>query len=359
MVSRTMADAIETDPLVLRAAIERKVRSRMACSAELVVPALPAMVDLYAKTLADVFSALGRPLAADERTHLEQTLALKAAAAFAASPTSKLRIEWRTDPAPAVSLGWSIVSIVKTMAEEYRDWERTKPPPLFGKYPDAKVMEVARSLGAPQGVSCLDVGAGTGRNALALAEAGFAVTAVEVVPELLAALARDGEAKGVTVSTVRGDALSVNLPPSAYHFAFVCEVVPHFRHAHELATMLRNLAPAIVPGGRLLFSSFVAQGDYVPDQAARNVSELTWATLFTRDEIADAVRGTPFLLISDESVHDYEAARVPSDGFPPTSWYADWSQGRDVFRVEGKPPMDLRWLLFERTTGGDADVSGA
>lgn len=344
----SMSIPVETDPTLLRAALERKVRSRMACAAELVVPALPAMVPLYAETLAGVFAALGRSLSPDERARLDTALALKAEAAFAASPTAKLRIEWRTDPAPAVSLGWTLAPVVKTLAEEYRDWERAAAPPLFGKYPDAKVMEVARALGAPADVPCLDVGAGPGRNALALAEAGFPVTAVEVVPELLAALARQATARGTPVTTIEGDALTVALPAHAFRFAFLCEVVTHFRGAHQIAAMLRNLVPAIAPGGRLLFSAFLAQGGYVPDPPARNVSELTWGTLFTAEEIAAAARDTPFVLLSDESVYEFESARVPADGFPPTRWFADWSQGRDVFRLDGRPPMELRWLLFER-----------
>ena len=80
----------------------------------------------------------------------------------------------------------------------------------------------------------------------------------------------------------------------------------------------------------------------------RNVSEFAWASVFTKQQILDAAKGTPFRLVREESVHDYEKARLPADGFPPTSWFVDWSLGRDVFPIEGLPPLSLRWLLFER-----------
>jgi len=52
----------------------------------------------------------------------------------------------------------------------------------------------------------LDVGAGTGRVALALAAAGHAVTALDLDPELLAELERRAAAAGVRVETVVADA---------------------------------------------------------------------------------------------------------------------------------------------------------
>ena len=45
---------------------------------------------------------------------------------------------------------------------------------------------IALAKDAPEGV--LDVGAGTGRVALRLAQAGYTVTALDIDPELLAAL---------------------------------------------------------------------------------------------------------------------------------------------------------------------------
>jgi hypothetical protein len=35
---------------------------------------------------------------------------------------------------------------------------------------------------------------------------------------------------------------------------------------------------------------------------------------------------------------------------PPTSWYADWVSGLDVFPVErDQTPLEIRWLVFRKT----------
>jgi SAM-dependent methyltransferase len=66
-----------------------------------------------------------------------------------------------------------------------------------------------RSLAAEHGGPVLDIGAGTGRVALALAREGHEVTALDQDPALLAELAR--RADGLPVSTVLADACSFDL----------------------------------------------------------------------------------------------------------------------------------------------------
>jgi SAM-dependent methyltransferase len=74
--------------------------------------------------------------------------------------------------------------------------------------------ELAREAGGP----VLDVGAGTGRVALRLAEEGLDVTALDRDAELLAVLEQRARAAGVEVETVRADAAAFALPA---HFALI------------------------------------------------------------------------------------------------------------------------------------------
>jgi len=54
-------------------------------------------------------------------------------------------------------------------------------------------------------------------------------------------------------------------------------------------------------------------------------------------------------LISDDSVYEYEKANLPDGAWPPTSWYADWVTGRDVFDLPPEEcPIELRWLVYEK-----------
>lgn len=66
-----------------------------------------------------------------------------------------------------------------------------------------------RALAAERGDPVLEVGAGTGRVALALARAGHRVTAIDNDPELLSELAR--RAVGMQLVTVLGDARELEL----------------------------------------------------------------------------------------------------------------------------------------------------
>jgi 2-polyprenyl-3-methyl-5-hydroxy-6-metoxy-1,4-benzoquinol methylase len=61
---------------------------------------------------------------------------------------------------------------VVTMEEHYNGWVDTRQPPLFGKFPDAKLVDLAATLGPAARVPVLDVGAGTGRNTLPMARVG-------------------------------------------------------------------------------------------------------------------------------------------------------------------------------------------
>jgi SAM-dependent methyltransferase len=70
-------------------------------------------------------------------------------------------------------------------------------------------MPLWRTLAARYGDPVLDVGAGTGRIALDLAQAGHRVTALDLDPELLAELAR--RADGLGVETIVADARDFDL----------------------------------------------------------------------------------------------------------------------------------------------------
>lgn len=108
--------------------------------------------------------------------------------------------------------------------------------PYATEFPDAKDMDLARSLGRPEDVTVIDIGAGTGRNTLPLAREGFRVDAVELAPALAELLRQDVEKEGLTVHVHLGSILddSFNLPENHYKMIFLSEVVPHFRNGAQL-----------------------------------------------------------------------------------------------------------------------------
>jgi hypothetical protein len=67
--------------------------------------------------------------------------------------------------------------------------------------------------------------------------------------------------------------------------------------------------------------------------------------------LSAAVSGLPLQLVSDDSVYDYEQAHLPEGCWPPTSWYADWVSGRDVFDLPREEcPIEMRWLVYQKPT---------
>jgi SAM-dependent methyltransferase len=99
---------------------------------------------------------------------------------------------------------------------------------------------------APDGV--LDVGAGTGRVALALARAGHAVTALDLDPDLLGELERRAAADGLNVATLVGDAAEFVLPEPV---SLVIVPMQTIQLLTDRAGFYASARRALVPGGRI------------------------------------------------------------------------------------------------------------
>ena len=71
------------------------------------------------------------------------------------------------------------------------------------------------------------------------------------------------------------------------------------------------------------------------------------------DELASAAALLPLELVADDSVYEYEKTHLPEGAWPPTSWYAAWVSGLDVFDVEREAsPIEMRWLVYQKAGTG-------
>ena len=120
-----------------------------------------------------------------------------------------------------------------------------------------------RELAAAQGGPVLDVGAGTGRVALDLARAGFAVTALDREPELLAALA--ARAGDLDVGTVAADAASFDLGAA---FPLIIVPMQTIQLLGKRAGFLAAAAAHLTPGGLLAVAITAAIEDFDADEGA-------------------------------------------------------------------------------------------
>ncbi len=198
----------------------------------------------------------------------------------------------------------------------------------------------------------LDIGGGTGRNTLAVARRGHPVDVVEMTPKFADMIRADAERESLNVGVIERDIFSTDDDLRRdYRLILLSEVVSDFRTTQQLRAVFELATQCPVAGGHLVFTAFLAKPGYTPDEAARELGQQCYTTIFTTQELSAAASGLPLQLVSDDSVFDYEKAHLPEGAWPPMSWCADWVSGRDVFVLPREDcPIDMRWLVYQKPT---------
>lgn len=326
----------------------RRLYRRSVVNGEIVIPAVPAMLDEYVTMCATIFGAVGRPFSPDQLDHLTGVLKQQLTEAFSQSPRSNIVITYNA-PVGTV-LNYHVNSRWFTVAGAYENWTQTREPPLFGTEPDARVMALAGEAEDRRAHRILDIGAGTGRNALALARLGHPVDVVEMTPAFAQTIRTEAERDSLDVRIIERDVFTtLDDLRRDYQLILLSEVVSDFRSTQQLRGLFELASECLPPGGQLLFNAFVAHRDYVPDAAARELGQQCYTAIFTQYEFATASAGLPLQLVSDVPVYDYERANLPEGSWPPTGWYEEWVSGQDVFDVpRERRPIEMRWLVYRK-----------
>jgi SAM-dependent methyltransferase len=336
------------DSAGLREGMARRLHRGAVATGQISLVAAPGMIDEYVKMCDTVFAGLGARFTADELAGLRTALEGQLADAYRASPRSRIVISY--DFPVGRVLNYHVRAEWLTIEGSYDDWVSTREPPLFGVEPDARIWALASEAADPKSHWVLDIGAGTGRNALALARRGHPVDAVEMTPKFADIIRAEAQREALAVRVIQRDVFATMSDLRwDYRLILLSEVVSDFRTTQQLRGVFELADYCIAPGGHLVFNMFLACPDYVPDDAARELGQQVYTAIFTREELADAVRGLPFTLVGDDSVHDYEKAHLPEGAWPPTSWYAGWVSGQDVFDVDREAsPVEMRWLVYRK-----------
>jgi SAM-dependent methyltransferase len=111
---------------------------------------------------------------------------------------------------------------------------------------------LARELLAEGGLAgrrVLEVGAGSGRDTLALVRAGAVGVVLDYSPAALALVAGQARAQGLAVHAVRADALAMPFRDGTFDRVFHQGLLEHFR---DPLPLLRENARVTAPGGRVV-----------------------------------------------------------------------------------------------------------
>lgn len=336
------------DPPMLHEAMIRRLYRRSVAEGQIRVPAVPGLIDEYVQICGNVCATLGVWYTPEQSSHLRTVLEAELAKGFKASPRSDVVISFHAPFGTGVN--FRVQAEWRTLEADYDEWVAMRPPPLFGTEPDARVLALAAEAADPATYRVLDVGAGTGRNALALARRGHPVDAVEMAAKLADVLRSEAQSESLRVQVIQSDVFTaMEGVHEEYQLMVLSEVVPDFRTTHELRGLFELAADCLASGGRLVFNAFLPRAGYVPDAAALELGQQCNTMIFTRDEMASATAGLPLELAADDSAYDYEKAHLPEGGWPPTGWFEGWANGLDVFDVApGDSPIELRWLVYRK-----------
>lgn len=345
-----------TDPDQVRKALADRVDNLIRVDGEMTFPGVPGLLEDYTDKCIAVFAEMGRRFNTAERGDLRAVLESALAQAWEFSQRSSITIAYRSQSAGPLDYRVAVNRV--TLDQAYEEWIARREPPLFGSDPDARVLALAATLNEP--ASILDIGAGTGRNALALARRGHRVDAVEPSASFVDIVRAEAQRGSLNVRVIQSDAYSADIYlRSDYSLIVVSGVVSEFRDTTQLRTLFQLAAGSLAGGGHLVLNAFVARGDYHPDDVARQFAQQSYACFFTRAELAESVAGLPLELVSDDSVHDYEKAHLPDGCWPPTGWYVNWVTGKDVFGLERESsPIDLRWLVYRKPATAPGTIGG-
>jgi tellurite methyltransferase len=127
---------------------------------------------------------------------------------------------------------------------EEREWWQTPAP---------DVLELIRSHSAQQRPRVLDLGCGLGRPAIAFAQAGFSVTAIDSSVTAIQYLREWANRLGLEMLIFQGDVLDPRLPEGYFDIVLSYNVIYHgFREQFKAA--IQHVSQLLKPGGLFYFT---------------------------------------------------------------------------------------------------------
>jgi SAM-dependent methyltransferase len=176
----------------------------------------------------------------------------------------------------------------------WEDAYKTTPPWDVGR-PQPALVELVRAGELNTG-SALDVGCGTGENALYLAGNGFSVTGVDLTSLAIAAARAKAKERKLNVDFRIGNALSLDFKDGIFN-NIIDSGLFHTFPDNERLVYAREMARVLAPRGKyfmLCFSDKEPTNWGGPRRVTKEEIESTFSPLFTINYIRDALFATRF-----------------------------------------------------------------
>jgi 2-polyprenyl-3-methyl-5-hydroxy-6-metoxy-1,4-benzoquinol methylase len=326
-----------------------------SASGQIILPCVPALTHCYVEQILALFELLGIKFNQERVSDLTERLQTKLEQGYQASQHSQLVVRYQPAKPPQLGLVLDIEVEIntlknfyeKTVSEHFGAKLEQMETEVFGKHPNAKVIDVALKL--PQNSRVLDIGAGSGRNTLPLARMNLAVDAIELAEIFSTQLQSLSDRQSLPIKVIQADILDplVRLPFGHYQLAILAEILPHFRDPDQVRLVLAKMCDGVAKDGLILFNTFVTQSGYMPSEAEKQVGQVSQAFFLTDHELRTCLNGLPLEILTRESVYEYEKTHLPPEAFPPSPWFELWTRGRLVFDCE-EVAIALEWILCRR-----------
>jgi len=217
------------------------------------------------------------------------------------------------------------------------DETRRMPPDVL-----AQVVEQIATVVSPADGEVLEIGVGTGRIAIPLAERGFRVAGVDVSEKMLSHLREKMVAAHVSVSVARGDVTI--LPFADQSFAAVLAV--HVFHLlDDVRTCVAEVRRILKQGGCLLFSGEQRMQNYIQQVLSGQYG--------MKEGLNEIFAGAGVQLPNWDDVEHLVMQAVSELGgkasqFEPIEWDSEITCAGIVNRIEGRVTSSL-WNVPDET----------